>query len=90
MGGMSILAKLKILDHKRSCINDINSEIIKFLDENFSYKKGMVLVKSKNKELEFNFVAGGLVYALREQFPVIKHNELILVREIIKDWCKKK
>jgi hypothetical protein len=71
-------------------------EIWKFLDENFKARKDkksnqtMVHAISKDKDLQFNFVAGGLLYVITEKFPEVKTNILIPTQSIIKAWCKSK
>jgi len=71
-------------------------EIWKFLDKNFKARKDkksehtMVHVVSKDKDLQTNFVAGGLLYVIAEKFPEVKTNVLIPTKSIIKAWCKSK
>lgn len=93
MGGMSTLANLQILDWKRKTSKETSVQIWEFLDKNFRYRKGFIGLKrcAKNKkEIEVNFVTGGLLYAVIEEFPETKTNVLIPTREIIKSWVESK
>lgn len=96
MGGMETLAKLQILEWQNKSAKETSVEIWKFLDKNFSARKDkkngaiMVHATSKDKNLQTNFVVGGLLYVVTEQFPQVKTNILIPTQSIIKEWGKSK
>jgi DNA gyrase inhibitor GyrI len=93
MGGMSVLAQLQILDWKRKTSKETSVQIWDFLEKNFRYRDGFVGVKrfvKNKKEVEVNFVTGGLLYAVIEEFPETKTNVLIPTQAIIKKWVESK
>ena len=94
MGGMSTLARLEILEMQNKSAKETSVEIWKFLDKNFKASKdkttGQIMVYTPNEDLQFDFVAGGLLYVITQQFPQVKTNVLIPTQSIIREWCKSK